>query len=256
MKTTKTMQRAALAALAGMALAAASAQAQGVNDLIIDQFGSPGPSLNSPITVGDPFGGGFNYTCSTAGLGDATITWSSATNSALSPSNPTGALKVVIPFDWSQSGGWSDFVYLKCYEIGLEYGNVNLLNYQSLEFDVYVDPASCTNTDLGQFGPNPIEVFTRNVSNNDDTSGLGAFTVQPVFGQANYGNWVHYSLPVNHALGGLSTVGMLLFNIDGSSGVNGTGMNGNFNFWIDNMYLVTNAAPANRACLSRRLRRA
>jgi len=210
------MQCAALAALAGLAMAVCTVRAQTTNDYIVDQFGTD-TSANWTVP----------WDIATI------ITWDPTENSTASPGNPPGALKLTIPFSYAVYGVNNSATW----QVDLG-ATVDFRNYTKIHFDAMVDPSSSRLSD-GSDAFGPLQLSATDYSwNNANSSDV--FIVpggQPYIG-SDYGNWDHYTATINQSLGiSISDMNIMFFNAwsGGSAGHTNTVI-----LWLDNVWLEYN----------------
>ncbi|MEI9865968.1 MAG: hypothetical protein WDN00_15740 [Limisphaerales bacterium] len=112
----------------------------------------------------------------------------------------------------------------------------NLLDFDTVSFDVYVNPTNQVtgpNTD-GNWGQIQVGVITTSYA----YEGFGSGTVI-IPGVASNG-WVHLSVPIDKTLNGITTIPGICFNYNSyGSGFPKT----NFNFWIGNLVMHYTGLP-------------
>lgn len=117
---------------------------------------------------------------------------------------------------------------------------INLANFSTLSFDIYVGTNNTPNTD-GNFGTISAGVVTsvpNPPNNNNDTyEGFSAGTVTIPAAASN--GWVHLSVPVDNTIANITFVGAIAFDINSYNGY----PTNTFTFWLGNVVLAYSAAP-------------
>lgn len=220
----------------GLALAcsASMAQAQGVDDYVVDQF------TNS---IG---GWAYNYGSAT----NTTIEWDGTEDSG--PGASPGSMKVTIDFDLCTGENQSDFESVMA-------DVVDLTKYTTMHFSMKVDTNSSMRGGWGAGTFGDVRAHIRQ----SDWGGDANFTdpTAASVGADAYVDWVDYSLPIDQLADNLATrqaAGILGFDIWSGWGdctdfpTNAIGHTNTVVFWMDNIWFEwnTNTAPADPPTLA------
>src|SRR5262249_44743789 len=145
-----------------------------------------------------------------------------------------GSLNIQTPFtSGNQDVFFGTFGNSAQYDFSTE---VNLLNFSTITFDLYVGTNNIPNTD-GNFGTLNVGIISSSYGFEAFNPNAGGAVTIPA---AASNGWVHISVPIDHTIANITTVPGIAFQFNN---YNGYPQNQTFNLWMGNLIVVYSGAP-------------